>query len=253
MARARPNSAPDAIEFPPGDFAVQLRAIIEKFRDEFDVFVIHAWGMSETSPLATIGNLLPMHRDLPFAEQASVQVKQGRAIYGVELKIVDEHGTPLAHDGSIAGDLFETAETPMLFWKTEDRIGRFPDSLDLVKDRVEKAWKFQRARESKAVPKAKEIADGRFDARPGFVIPPGPQQDLAKEVRLRAGHGAPDMVDAARAANVGQRGAGAGLHDDEITIAARAVPRRRADWRMRTCRAADRGARPSASPPEAAA
>ena len=81
------------------------RAIIEKFRDEFDVFVIHAWGMSETSPLATIGNLLPMHRDLPFAEQASVQAKQGRAIYGVELKIVDEHGTQLAHDGAVAGDL----------------------------------------------------------------------------------------------------------------------------------------------------
>jgi fatty-acyl-CoA synthase len=81
------------------------RAIIEKFRDAFDVFIIHAWGMSETSPLGTIGNLLPKHRDLPLADQVSIQTKQGRAIYGVELRIAGEDGTPLPHDGSAAGDL----------------------------------------------------------------------------------------------------------------------------------------------------
>jgi fatty-acyl-CoA synthase len=81
------------------------RAIVEKFRDRFDAFVIHAWGMSETSPLGTIGNLLPKHRDLPRADQVSIQTKQGRAIYGVELRIVGEDGTPLPHDGSAAGDL----------------------------------------------------------------------------------------------------------------------------------------------------
>ena len=81
------------------------RAIVEKFRDRFDAFVIHAWGMSETSPLGTIGNLLPKHRDLPRADQVSIQTKQGRAIYGVELRIVGEDGTPLPHDGSAAVDL----------------------------------------------------------------------------------------------------------------------------------------------------
>src|SRR5690606_9297135 len=55
------------------------RAIIERFRRELDVFVIHAWGMSETSPLASIGNLLPRHKELPVDEQVSMQVKQGRA------------------------------------------------------------------------------------------------------------------------------------------------------------------------------
>ena len=81
------------------------RAIIEKFHETFDTFTIHAWGMSETSPLGTIGNLLPKHRDLPLADQVSVQAKQGRAMYGVELRIVDEHGKPLPHDGAAAGDL----------------------------------------------------------------------------------------------------------------------------------------------------
>ncbi|HWK66897.1 MAG TPA: long-chain-fatty-acid--CoA ligase [Rhizobiaceae bacterium] len=81
------------------------RAIIERFR-ELGVFVIHAWGMSETSPVATVGNLLPKHNGLSDAEQVDVQVKQGRVVYGVELKIVDEHGNPLPQDGSVAGDLY---------------------------------------------------------------------------------------------------------------------------------------------------
>jgi acyl-CoA synthetase (AMP-forming)/AMP-acid ligase II len=81
------------------------RAVIEKFHALFGAFTIHAWGMSETSPLATIGNLLPKHRDLPTDEIVDVQVKQGRAIYGVELKIVDAEGRKLAQDGAEAGDL----------------------------------------------------------------------------------------------------------------------------------------------------
>lgn len=81
------------------------RTIIERFRRDLGVFVIHAWGMSETSPLATIGNLLPGHRGLSEAEQVDIQVKQGRAIYGVELRIRGDDGEPLAHDGAKAGDL----------------------------------------------------------------------------------------------------------------------------------------------------
>ncbi|MAW88825.1 MAG: long-chain fatty acid--CoA ligase [Phyllobacteriaceae bacterium] len=81
------------------------RAIIERFRKDFGVFVIHAWGMSETSPLASIGNLLPKHEALPEEQQVDVQVLQGRAIYGVELRIVGEDGSPLPQDGSVAGDL----------------------------------------------------------------------------------------------------------------------------------------------------
>lgn len=81
------------------------RAIIEKFERRFGTFLIHAWGMSETSPLGTIGTLLDKHRDLPLAERIDLQVKQGRAIYGVELRICDGEGRPLPHDGKAFGDL----------------------------------------------------------------------------------------------------------------------------------------------------
>ena len=81
------------------------RAIIEKFHRKFGAFTIHAWGMSETSPLGSIGNLLPQHHDLPLAEQISIQAKQGRAIYGVELRLAGPDGETLPHDGKAAGDL----------------------------------------------------------------------------------------------------------------------------------------------------
>ncbi len=62
--------------------------------------------MSETSPVATVGNLLPKHRRLSETEQIDVQVRQGRMVFGVELKIVDSDGNVLPQDGSIAGDLY---------------------------------------------------------------------------------------------------------------------------------------------------
>jgi acyl-CoA synthetase (AMP-forming)/AMP-acid ligase II len=81
------------------------RAIIERFHRSFGAFTIHAWGMSETSPLGSIGNLLPKHRDLPPEDQISIQTKQGRAIYGVELCLTGPDGAILPHDGKAAGDL----------------------------------------------------------------------------------------------------------------------------------------------------
>ena len=81
------------------------RAIIERFRRDHGVFVLHAWGMSETSPVATIGNLLPAHRDLPEEGQIDIQAKQGRPVYGIDIKITGEDGSDLPMDGSVSGDL----------------------------------------------------------------------------------------------------------------------------------------------------
>ena len=81
------------------------RAIIERFRRDHGVFVLHAWGMSETSPVATIGNLLPAHRDLPEDDQIDIQAKQGRPVYGIDIKITGEDGSELPRDGSVSGDL----------------------------------------------------------------------------------------------------------------------------------------------------
>lgn len=84
--------------------AAAPRVIIEKFH-EIDVFVIQAWGMSETSPVASVGQLLPCHRDLPLKEQVDIQVLQGRAVYGVQLRVLDADGNVLPMGCDQAGDL----------------------------------------------------------------------------------------------------------------------------------------------------
>ena len=81
------------------------RAIIEKFQTLLGTFLIHAWGMTETSPLGAVGNPLPKHRDLPAAAMFDLQTKQGRPIYGAELRILGADGTVQPHDGVAVGDL----------------------------------------------------------------------------------------------------------------------------------------------------
>lgn len=81
------------------------RAMIERFATEFNTFVLHAWGMTEMSPLGTVGTLLHKHKDLPLQQRLDYQCKQGRAVYGVDLKIEDDNGNPLPHDGKSSGNL----------------------------------------------------------------------------------------------------------------------------------------------------
>jgi 3-(methylthio)propionyl---CoA ligase len=81
------------------------RAMIEKLRDWLGVCVQHAWGMTETSPLVTIGSPLPRHDGAGPDALVDMQVKQGRPVYGVELKLVDPDGNPLPHDGQSVGEL----------------------------------------------------------------------------------------------------------------------------------------------------
>jgi len=66
---------------------------------------VHAWGMTETSPVGTVCNLLPKHRGMSSGERLRVQAKQGRAVFGVSLKLTDEAGRRLPHDGEAAGHL----------------------------------------------------------------------------------------------------------------------------------------------------
>jgi len=80
-------------------------AMIKSFRDEYDVTVLHAWGMTEMSPLGTVCNLKLKQLDLSPDEQLAVMAKQGRAVYGVELRIVDPDGKELPWDGKTSGDL----------------------------------------------------------------------------------------------------------------------------------------------------
>ena len=81
------------------------KSMIKTFEEDYDVQVIHAWGMTETSPLGTTGNLKPKHAGLSYAEKLEIKAKQGRAIYGVDLKIVDREGQELPRDGKAFGHL----------------------------------------------------------------------------------------------------------------------------------------------------
>jgi acyl-CoA synthetase (AMP-forming)/AMP-acid ligase II len=80
-------------------------AMMDTLIDKFDVQVIHAWGMTEMSPLGTTGGLQTKHLALPKAEQRKILQKQGHAVYGVDMKIVDDNGTELAWDGTTYGHL----------------------------------------------------------------------------------------------------------------------------------------------------
>ena len=80
-------------------------AMIKSFRDDYDVTVLHAWGMTEMSPLGTVCTLKPNQTRLDPAQQLAVMAKQGRAIYGVDMKIVDADGNELPWDGQNSGDL----------------------------------------------------------------------------------------------------------------------------------------------------
>jgi acyl-CoA synthetase (AMP-forming)/AMP-acid ligase II len=81
------------------------RAMSERFETAFGAFVVHAWGMTEMSPLGTVCNLLPKHRGCDLPRRLDVQAKQGRAMYGVEMKISDDAGRTLPRDGTAFGHL----------------------------------------------------------------------------------------------------------------------------------------------------
>jgi acyl-CoA synthetase (AMP-forming)/AMP-acid ligase II len=80
-------------------------AVVETFEKRFAVRVLHAWGMTETSPIGTLCNPLQKHQLATEAQRIELQSKQGRVPYGVSLKITDEAGAALPHDGMVAGRL----------------------------------------------------------------------------------------------------------------------------------------------------
>ena len=80
-------------------------AMIQAFRDQYGVEVLHAWGMTEMSPLGTLCTLKNKHQSLPEAERMKIRLKQGRAIFGVDMRIVGDDGQELPWDGKTFGDL----------------------------------------------------------------------------------------------------------------------------------------------------
>lgn len=81
-------------------------AMIHAFREDYGVDVLHAWGMTEMSPLGTLCTLKNKHLRMPPEEQMKIRLKQGRAIFGVDMKIVGDAGNELPWDGKAFGDLY---------------------------------------------------------------------------------------------------------------------------------------------------
>jgi 3-(methylthio)propionyl---CoA ligase len=79
--------------------------VIEKVHAYFGATMLHAWGMTEMSPLGTCGSLLSRHVDLDLEQRMPMHLKQGRTIYGAEVRIVDEEGHELPRDGNSVGEV----------------------------------------------------------------------------------------------------------------------------------------------------
>ncbi|GAB1433906.1 3-(methylthio)propionyl-CoA ligase [Sphaerotilus sulfidivorans] len=80
-------------------------AMMRTLEDDFGVEVIHAWGMTELSPLGTLSRLKAKHRDLPPEQQHRLLEKQGRVVYGIDMEIIGASGQPQPWDGRSTGDL----------------------------------------------------------------------------------------------------------------------------------------------------
>lgn len=104
-AMARTGKKPESLERTVVGGSALPPSMINQFRDKYGVELIHAWGMTETSPLGTMNQLLQKHENLSDDAKALLRQGQGRPPYGVALRIVDEAGNELPRDGETQGDL----------------------------------------------------------------------------------------------------------------------------------------------------
>jgi fatty-acyl-CoA synthase len=80
-------------------------SMMKTLRDDFGIKVHHGWGMTETSPVCTIGAPKAKHRSLDADQRMALSLKQGRPLYGVEMKAIDAEGKELPRDGVVAGNV----------------------------------------------------------------------------------------------------------------------------------------------------
>ena len=80
-------------------------AMMKKFEEQYGVRVLHAWGMTEMSPVGTVATLKSKHTGASSEDQFAIQAKQGRSVFGVDMKIIDPQGKELPWDGKTSGEL----------------------------------------------------------------------------------------------------------------------------------------------------
>ena len=125
------------------------RALIAKFNDVYGVDVRHGWGMTETTAVATMSNLSAADMALPATQRHDRVAKQGKSVFGVEIKVVDEQGVTLPRDGESQGELmvrgqwivarYHKAEGSALvngWFPTGDIATISPDGVMQIRDRT---------------------------------------------------------------------------------------------------------------------
>ncbi|MFT3789948.1 MAG: 3-(methylthio)propionyl-CoA ligase [Rudaea sp.] len=184
--------------------------MIRRFQ-ELGVTVRHAWGMTETSPVGLVATLLPKHQSLPAEQKLALESKQGRPIFGVELRIDDAEGKPVARDGEAfgallvrgpwiadgyynapespahAGGWFETGDVVTM---DEDGFVRIVDrTKDVVKSGGEWISSIELENIAQAHPAIREaavvaVADARWGERPVLVAVLKPGQAFGRQDML---------------------------------------------------------------------
>ncbi len=85
--------------------AAASRTLVENYERDFGLKILHAWGMTETSPIGTVSRLKAAMEKWPAEQQFAVRLKQGIPVIGVEVRIVDDKGADLPWDGEHVGEL----------------------------------------------------------------------------------------------------------------------------------------------------
>ncbi|MEP7157566.1 MAG: 3-(methylthio)propionyl-CoA ligase [Betaproteobacteria bacterium] len=186
-------------------------AMIQSFERDYGVNVVHAWGMSEMSPLGTMCRLKGKHLKLSATEQFALKTKQGRPIFGVELKIVDGDGNALPHDGVAFGDLLVRGPWIVEHYFKEDKTalldGWFPTgdvanidadgfmqitdrSKDVIKSGGEWISSIDLENIAVAHPAVMEaavigVAHPKWDERPLLIVVKKKDADVSSEELLR--------------------------------------------------------------------
>jgi len=182
-------------------------AMLSTFQDSYGVEVLHAWGMTEMSPLGTVCTLKNKQLALDANGQLKVRLKQGRAVYGVDMKIVDAEGAELPWDGKTFGDLlvrgpwiidhyFKSDSSPLVdgWFPTGDVATIDADGFMQITDRSKDVIKsggewissidvenIAMAHPAVAMAACVGMPHPKWDERPIVVVVLKPGQDISRE------------------------------------------------------------------------
>jgi acyl-CoA synthetase (AMP-forming)/AMP-acid ligase II len=119
---------PKALKQILGGGSAMPQAMIDGLARDYDVEIIHGWGMTEMSPIGTLTILSPEERRRSALERAALAGSQGRRLFGVDLKIIDEKGAPAAPGSGTPGELLVRGSTIVSgYYKNEDASAKQVD------------------------------------------------------------------------------------------------------------------------------